>query len=334
MRHIFSSGIIAGLALLSFVTAALASNISSTEKYAWSETSGWINFAPSSGGVTLYVDHLEGFAWSESIGWIKLGSHTDGGSFIYANTSNADWGVNRIGDALSGFAWSETSGWINFAPSGGGVTINSTTGALDGFGWSEALGWLHLKGTATNADSYGVRVIMPTLTVTISGNGSVTSHNDSGTNYTCNTPGVCQPVTFNLSDTVTLTATGSNSTFSSWSGDYVSISNPGSITMSANKAVTATFSPGAATVKIDGDSTAYYSINSALAAPVQDATIRATAIGFAENVILQNSHTLTLTLKGGYSDSTFSSQTGYSTINGSLTISSGTLVVDKVVVGP
>ena len=102
--------------------------------------------------------------------------------------------------------------------------------------------------------------------------------------------------------------------------------------MTANKAVTATFSPDPAKVKIDGDSTAYYSINSALAAPTQDAVVRATATNFTEDVTLQSSGTVTL--KGGYSDATFTDQTGYSTISGSLTISSGTLVVDKVVVGP
>ena len=170
-----------------------------------------------------------------------------------------------------------------------------------------------------------------TLTVSISGTGSVTSQNQTGTNYTCSSDS-CAPVTFNLGDTVSLTATGSNSSFNSWGGDYTGSSNPGSITMDANKSVTATFTVNPATVKIDGNDTPYYSINSALAAPLQDATIRATATGFTENVTMQNSHTLTL--KGGYSDNSFSSQTGYSSINGSLTVSSGTLVVDRVVVGP
>ena len=47
--------------------AGAIGNISTTDKYAWSETSGWSNFTPTGGGVTVYSDHLEGFAWGENI---------------------------------------------------------------------------------------------------------------------------------------------------------------------------------------------------------------------------------------------------------------------------
>jgi hypothetical protein len=62
-----------------------AGNISDADKYAWSETAGWLNFNPGhvNAGVTVYSDHLEGFAWGENIGWVKLGSHTGGGSHTY-----------------------------------------------------------------------------------------------------------------------------------------------------------------------------------------------------------------------------------------------------------
>ncbi|MDK9717614.1 MAG: InlB B-repeat-containing protein [Trichlorobacter sp.] len=171
-----------------------------------------------------------------------------------------------------------------------------------------------------------------TLTVTISGTGSVTSQNQLGTNYTCNS-GSCAPATFNLGDTVTLTATGSNSIFNGWSGAITSSVNPyTTLLMDANKAVTASFTPAPATVKIDGSDTVYYSINAALVASALDAVIRAKETSFSENVIMENSHILIL--KGGYSDANFSSQTGYSTINGTLTIKAGKLIVDRVVVGP
>jgi len=234
-------------------------------------------------------------------------------------------GGNGVLFAPAGYNANRVAGELAYSGSSQGATaIGSYTITPDGL-FSDQLGYdISFISGALNINGYW-------LTLGISGSGSVNSSNGSGLGYACNTA-TCSAVPFGSNDTVTLTATGSNSTFSSWSGDYVSISNPGSITMTANKAVTATFSAGAATVKIDGDSTPYYSINTALAAPVQDAIIKATATGFTENVTMQNSHTLTL--KGGYSDSNFSSQTGYSTINGSLTISSGTLVVDKVVVGP
>jgi hypothetical protein len=128
--------------------AGASGNISPTVKYAWSETAGWSNFAPTGGGVTVYPDHLEGYAWSESAGWIQLCSHTAGGYFTYANGTNTDWGVNLNGAALSGFGWSETTGWINFKPTNGGVTINPASGVFDGWAWSESLGWVHFKGIA------------------------------------------------------------------------------------------------------------------------------------------------------------------------------------------
>lgn len=129
--------------------ALLGSNISPTNKYAWSHATGWHNFWPTDGEITVYPDHLEGYAWAENLGWLRLGSHTGGGAYTYLNTTNANWGVNNDGSGtLSGYAWSHSAGWINFNPSDGGVTIDGTTGDFDGYAWSENSGWIHFKGTA------------------------------------------------------------------------------------------------------------------------------------------------------------------------------------------
>lgn len=42
--------------------------------YAWSENTGWINFAPQGGGVILNGDtrELKGYAWGENTGWISF----------------------------------------------------------------------------------------------------------------------------------------------------------------------------------------------------------------------------------------------------------------------
>jgi len=207
----------------------------------------------------------------------------------------------------------------------GATAIGGSYSIIPGGLFSEQLGYdISFISGVLNINGYW-------LTLGISGSGTVNSSNGSGLGYACNTA-TCTAVPFGSNDTVTLTATGSNSTFSSWSGDYSGSTNPGSITMGANKAVTASFTPDPATVKIDGDSTVYYSINSALGAPTQDAVIQARDTSFIENVIMDNSHNLTL--KGGYSDSNFNSQTGYSSISGMLTVKSGKLIVDRVVVGP
>lgn len=158
-------------------------NISSTNKYAWSETSGWQNFAPFSDGISVYDDHLEGKGWSEGIGWIKFGSYSGGGSHNYTNTNNADWGVNRSGNTLSGFGWSETAGWIKFKPTNGGVTVNASTGIFDGKAWSEAVGWIQFNGTAASSDTYNVSYI-PNHTVTFNSNGGTGSMTPQSTNGT------------------------------------------------------------------------------------------------------------------------------------------------------
>lgn len=117
-------------------------NISQTDKYAWSETAGWVNFRPSHGGITVHDTYLAGYAWAANIGWIKLGNSNLG---PYQNTTADNWGVNKDSEGnLSGYAWSEVWGWINFSPSHGHVTIGSD-GRFDGHAWSQNLGWIHFR---------------------------------------------------------------------------------------------------------------------------------------------------------------------------------------------
>jgi hypothetical protein len=58
--------------------AVAEGNISDTNKWAWSENAGWLNFRSSNGGVTVQDTYLSGYAWGENVGWIKLG-HTPWG---------------------------------------------------------------------------------------------------------------------------------------------------------------------------------------------------------------------------------------------------------------
>jgi len=135
---------LAGLAL----GARAEGNIVDTNKFAWAENSGWLNFAPVHGGVSVFMaklGYLAGYAWSENIGWIKLGA--DGGG-PYGNTTAADWGVNVSYGQVSGYAWSENAGWINFDPAHSQVTIDLLDGTFDGYAWSENLGWIHFRNDA------------------------------------------------------------------------------------------------------------------------------------------------------------------------------------------
>jgi len=86
--------------------------INSTDKYAWGENIGWLNFGLADGNVHVTDSGLTGYAWSENYGWINLNANGTSGGRV---TNNGE-GV------LGGNAWGEKLGWISFS----GVTINSS----------------------------------------------------------------------------------------------------------------------------------------------------------------------------------------------------------------
>jgi len=172
--------LIAGIVLATLaVVQAATGNIDATDKWAWGTNAGWINFAPTHGGVTVYADHLEGYAWGENIGWIRLGSHEGGSPHTYANTSNTEYGVNKNPDtgALSGYAWGTNVGWINFNPTHSQVTIDPDTGSFDGYAWGENVGWIHFKGTAP---AYNVVTTFQDTVQTSTGTGAAQFGSDKG----------------------------------------------------------------------------------------------------------------------------------------------------------
>ena len=225
------------LSLLAVGVALAAGNIDATNKWAWSTNTGWVNFNPDNGGVTVFSDHLEGYAWGENIGWIRLGTYTGGGSHTYANDAAGTYGVNNDGAGkLSGYAWGTNVGWINFAPANGGVTINPATGDFDGYAWGENVGWIHVQNgsPAYKVNTSWRQGVALTVNKNGSGSGSVSLTPPGGT--------------YSLGTVVTLTATADvGSTFMGWSG-ACNGSGACSVTMDGAKSVTATFdttpSPG------------------------------------------------------------------------------------------
>lgn len=155
MKSFFSSLFIVFFTCLAWPCAwAFAEgNIDATNKYAWAENAGWVNFAPTNGGVTVvlpgrYNRYLSGYAWAENVGWLKLGNANGG---PYQNTATNNWGVNiAVGSppALTGYAWSENCGWVHFSPTNSQATINMSDGRFDGYAWAENVGWIHFKNAA------------------------------------------------------------------------------------------------------------------------------------------------------------------------------------------
>jgi predicted outer membrane repeat protein len=268
--------------------AIAAGNISTTGKYAWSETSDWVNFGPSDGGVTVYPDHLEGYAWAENVGWIKLGSYSGGGAHTYSNTSDTDWGVNRSGADLSGYAWSETAGWINFNPSGGGVTADPVSGEFDGYAWGENMGWIHFRNSSP---AYGVVYIKTDQTITF----GPLSDRVYGESFTASATGggSGSPVTFSIASGPA-TATGTN-------GSMITVTGTGSVTVRASQA---------------GDS--YYN-----AAPDVDQTFSAGKSDTATSITSQSNTATTTAQSFTVNYSVNATAPGSGTPGGSVTVSDG-----------
>lgn len=139
MRAFSFVAIVAFLAA-SVAPVALASEtdgtIDSTNRYAWSENAGWIDFGSTDGNVHITDSALTGYAWSETMGWISLNcSNTSTCGTVDYKVTNTSAGV------LGGHGWSENVGWIQFAPTNGGVSINSS-GVFSGYAWGELVGWI------------------------------------------------------------------------------------------------------------------------------------------------------------------------------------------------
>ena len=124
------------------VTAVFTSNISDSDRWAWSENAGWIDFKPTGGGMAVAGDGLSGYAWAENIGWMRLGG--DNGP-PYQNTGSDNWGVNNDGGGnLSGYGWSENVGWVNFSSDDSRVSINQE-GNFSGYAWNYNIGWANFS---------------------------------------------------------------------------------------------------------------------------------------------------------------------------------------------
>ena len=98
---------------LSFASETVGT-VSASDRFAWSENLGWINFAAPESDVLVTDTAITGYAWNENYGWINL--------------SPTQSGVSNDGEGnLDGQAWGENIGWIDFD----NVTIG-TTGVFSG----------------------------------------------------------------------------------------------------------------------------------------------------------------------------------------------------------
>ena len=102
--HKYAKGLDSNVGKINF--ALVLGNVHVTDSRltgnAWSELAGWINLAPTNGGVTNDAEgHLAGYAWGQNTGWINF-APTRGGVTI-----------DNLG-IFHGYAWSQNLGWISF----------------------------------------------------------------------------------------------------------------------------------------------------------------------------------------------------------------------------
>lgn len=154
MVAIFSLFVSNGQYFISKVFAFAAQNtIDGTNKYAWSENLGWINFGTTQGDVSVTASQLTGYAWSENAGWISLNCSND------SSCGTVSYKVSNDGNGvLSGYAWGENVGWINFNPAYGGVTVDVSTGEFSGYAWGENTGWIVFDCTTSACVDWQPRI--------------------------------------------------------------------------------------------------------------------------------------------------------------------------------
>ncbi len=153
------------------------------------------------------------------------------------------------------------------------------------------------------------------VTPSAGSNGSISPSSAQTVNYNATTSFTVTPDTGYFINTVT----GCGGTLSG--NTYTT----GPIT--ADCTVSATFATG--TVKVTAPDSYYSTLQAAYNAVADGNIIESQAIVFTENLNINRS--ISVTLKGGY-DTTFTSNSSNTTISGSLTISSGTLTVENLIV--
>jgi hypothetical protein len=128
---------------------AWALSVDDTQKYAWGENIGWLNWGTPEGDVFVPdgSGELTGYVWGENVGWISLNC---------SNTSSCgsvDYGVSNSGGDVSGYAWGENIGWISFSCTNTascgvvdyGVTFDNGSRDFTGYAWGENAGWISMN---------------------------------------------------------------------------------------------------------------------------------------------------------------------------------------------
>lgn len=172
-----------------------------------------------------------------------------------------------------------------------------------------------------------------TLTVAITGSGSVHGASTLGRNYSCANAS-CSPAVYGEGDQATLTASPSaDYIFGGWGGDCTAASGDCVLAMTADRSVTATFNfVEPVRLFYQSSSHDYGTLAEAYGAIADNgsATLYCRLYDLAGGFTLDRQ--VTLLLKGGYDVTFADNSSGMTTIQGALTVGKGVLTAERLIV--
>ncbi len=133
------------------------SNIHSTNKWAWNDIVGWINFYGTAGeGAKVDDNKVSRWGVIDDNTSTYVALHCIAVPTSGVNDCPPNFGVLNDDGALSGDAWSDEYGWISFAGTSPSYSVAiDATGDFQGFAWNGVIGWIsfncandHDPGTA------------------------------------------------------------------------------------------------------------------------------------------------------------------------------------------
>ncbi|NVN91060.1 MAG: C39 family peptidase [Desulfuromonadales bacterium] len=312
-------------------------------RFGWTEGGGHflIGYGYRENGTYLqYMDPWPGNGYTESLySWVMQASDhtwthtlsnvvqtcTNGSSLAPAATDfNAGGGTGTFNVTVqTGCPWAagESLDWVTITSGSGNGNGTVTYSVSPNLTNALRSGTIFVAGRLFTVRQSPDFVINATLIGT--GSGTVTS---APAGISC-TSGTCSG-NFSRGTSVTLTPTASvSSSFSGWSGDCGGSGNCIlSMTKDWNSTATFTLHDYA---RIGSSTTPYGTLNSAYTATQANDIIKTRGISFIENLFMNRG--VAISILGGYA-SGFGSRSGYTNMGGVLTIASGRLTVEQLVI--
>lgn len=256
-------------------------------------------------------------------------------SLIGKSANSQTIAIDNSGGGTLNWKTTSSAPWLNVTGASG---TNSGATAISADTTGLAAGSYPAVVTITSNEAVNSPVTIPvtlfinplTYSVTLifsgTGSGTVTSTPPGiACNTDCMTP-------FDRSTNLSLNAAPAQfSLFTGWSGICTNATGSCAFIMNSDTSVTAAFNKDTAhSVRIDGATQTYYSsILGAYTSAVPGDIIKAWGTDFIENLGLNSGKSVTI--MGGF-DSAYSANSGFTILHGILTIGTGSVVIDKLVI--